>query len=460
MRKKIKYFGLILALMSVSILVSGCSSRNTTEEEAKVFTIWAFDDEDVWKPIIRDIKKELGDYEIKYIKKELNSTYENDALNSILSGEGPDVWAIPNDWVYRHKNKLEPMPETMTAEINLDTQFVPIVKENVYFDDKIYALTPTVDTLSVYFNNKVFEKAYEEFQYSHDKISDRDAVSKAGELLDYVPTTWSDFIETSKLITLKNGDTITRSGAALGTANNISNAVDILYAMMLQNGTKMTSDDLQTANFNLPQETITNANDNPAKRALEFYSSFSDPNSSNYSWNQSMGSDIEAFARGDVAMIFGFQSLGNYFAQMYPNLTYKKAALPQINSIGENITDYGKFTAFVVPAASNKKEGAWMIINYLAGEYANQYASTVNINSSLAKANFLPSLEDRGETSIPEKYQTEMAKNWNKGRYPNEIDSIFKNTVIGNVANKNQSSQEALDTGADKITEILRKNGW
>jgi len=459
MKKVFKYFALILVLISISVLVSGCSSKTVITPEEKTLVIWAFDDEDVWKPIIKDLKKELSNYEVKYVKKELNSSYENDALNSILSGDGPDVWAIPNDWVYRHKDKLSAMPEKMASTINMDERFVPIVKQDVYFDGNIYALTPAVNTLEIYYNNDILEDAYDEFKTSHTGTSNRDAVNRAKELLDQVPLTWGDFVETSKLMTQKSGDTILRSGVALGTTSTVSNSVDILYALMLQNGTKMTTDNLDTATFNLPQTTVTDTNDNPARRALEFYSSFSSPASENYSWNDSMGSDIEAFANGNVAMIFGFQSLTNYFAQKYPNLKYKKAALPQISGTNENIIDYGQFTAFTVPALSTKAEAAWTIVDYLSRDYASSYSSTANISSSEKKSGFIPELAER-EGSNPEKYQTQMAVNWNKGRYPNSIDAIFRNTIINNAVNKTQSSQEALDSGAAAVTEILRQNDW
>jgi len=309
MKKFIKYFALTIAIISVSVLVSGCSSRTKNVEElSQVFTIWAFDDEDVWKPIIRDLEKELKGYEIKYVKKEFNSSYENDSLNSILSGEGPDVWAIPNDWVYRHKDKLVPMPESALEEINLDEKFVPVVKQSVYFDQKTYGLAPAIDTLMVYYNNTLFDDALDEFNTSHKGSDYAEARKTASQLLREVPVTWKEFSETVKLINTRNGDGFSRSGVALGTYNNTSQAVDVLYDLMLQNETSFTSEDLQTAIFNLPQTTNAGTKDTPAKRALDFYLSFSNPNSNNYSWNEAQGSDVEAFVNNKVAMIFGYES--------------------------------------------------------------------------------------------------------------------------------------------------------
>ncbi len=460
MRQFIKYFALSLVMISISILVSGCSSRTAPDPEAKTLVIWAFDDEDVWKPIMRSIENELEGYKIKYVKKELNSSYENDALNSILSGQGPDVWAIPNDWIYRHKDKLSPMPEKMALNINLEEDFVPIVGQNVYYNGSIYALTPAVDTLMVYYNQEILNDAINEFYYDHRDKADAEAVKRASQLLGQIPTTWNDFVETSKLITQKNGDTIIRSGVALGTTKTVSNSEHILYALMLQNDTKMTTDNIDTATFNLPQTTITNTDDNPAKRALEFYTSFSNPTSENYSWNDSLGNNVEAFVSGNAAMILGFESLSNYFAQVHPSFKYNKATLPQISTTNENITDYAQFTAFTVPTSSSKQQPAWTIINFLSTSYSTAYATTTKVASSENTPGASYLLASRQGSNNPGKYQTKTAVTWNKGRYPNKIDAIFKNTIIGNTASKSQSSQEALDSGAAAVTEILRKTDW
>lgn len=450
----------VLVVILVTTLISGCSSRKTSA--TKVFTIWGFDDEDVWKPVIKEAAKDsLKGYEVKYFKKVFNDSYENDSLNSILSGQGPDVWAIPNDWVYRHKDKLAPMPDDLikSSKLNLDDQFVSAIKQSSYFDNKLYALSPTVDTLMVYYNEKVFETALEEYNNSHKGEENAEARKNASRLLGQVPVIWSDFSEAAKLINIKNGGSFSRSGLAMGTANNIASAEDILYALMLQDGGKMTSDNYNLATFNLPQSTTAGSGEVAAKKALEFYNSFANGGSPNYSWNSSMPNNVEAFVNGQVGMIFGYESLSNYLAQVYPGFKYKKAPLPQIGSSNDNAVDYASYITFSVPKLSLNSNVAWLTIILLSTTQASSYANTIQISESAKKKDFQISLKDREGENNPGKLQTQTAQTWVKGRYPNEADSAIR-TAIDNVVIGKQDSQSALDLAASTITTLLRKNTW
>lgn len=456
-----KYICGVLIVILVSTLISGCSLSGNKTTAPKTFVIWGFDDEDVWKPIIKEAGQgSLKGFDVKYAKKTLDDSYENNSLNSILSGQGPDVWAIPNDWVYRHKDKLTPMPDSLikSSKINLDDQFVPAIKQSGYFDGKIYSLSPVVDSLMIYYNEKLIESALEEFNNANSYEANPSNSERVSSLLNQVPSTWSNLVESSKLITRRSGNNIIRSGIALGTSNNISNSDDILYALMLQNGAKLTSDDFKLATFNLPQN-ISGSSNLPGKSALDFYTSFANPGSANYSWNQSMPDSVEAFTQNKVAMIIGPGSLTSYFAQIYPDFSYKKAPLPQIGTSNENVVDYALYSTFVVPNLSNNISSAWSFIISLSTDQASTYSSTIRLPVSQKDSDFQPSLKDREGDNAPNEIQTQTAQIFVKGRYPGDIDQIIK-AMINNVNTGQQDSQTALDTAANATTNLLRKDTW
>ncbi len=454
--KYLKPIALSLMLVLIATTVSGCSLFGGSDEtEAKVITIWGFDDEDVWKPIIKDAEKAVKGYEFVYVKKTLDKDYENSALNSILSSEGPDVWAIPSDWVYRHKDKLAPLSEKLIkdSEINLENDYVPAVEKIGVIDNQIYALTPTINTLMLYYNPKIFDAALDEYNSAH-KGSDNSELRKvASSTLNNAPITWNEVVEATKLITLKNGNIITRSAIALGETNNIANPTDILYALMLQNGTEMTSSTIDLATFNLP------GSSEPAKNALEFFTSFSTPGSANYTWNENMPNNLTAFSEDKVAMIIGYESLQNYFSQVFPNFKYKKATLPQIGDTQTNITDYTESISFVVPALTTDTESAWKTILSIMATSSSSYAATLNVSHAGKKSNFEPKLADREGDTSPGKEQAQTATTWTKGRFPVETDEIF-NQLIGNKISGKQDSTAALDWGASQVTDLLRRETW
>lgn len=452
MKKYIKVLGYAVLAALFATSLSGCTKKPTGGGNV---IVWSFEEADTWKPIIKDFEKNNKGYKLVYKKQTLDSEYEKRVLNSILSGAGPDVWSMPNDWVYRHKEKLFPLPEDKAKNINLDKQFVPAIKQSVTINDKIYALSPSAEPLMVYYNTKLFNEA--ERRFSEENRGDNESIKLANNLLREVPKTWTDFVAATNLITQKDGEEISVSGAAIGTST-IHNAEDILYLLMLQSGTKIVSDDIKIASFNLPAEKATNEPNTPGRNALEFYSSFADPSAENYSWNESMGDEIDAFANSKVAMIFGYSSLQNTLLQKYPEFRYKKAFMPQLEQDADKIVDYARFNSFGVSRESKNPSAAWNIVLTLTGKPGDDFSSANRVYTSKKANSYDISMKNR-EGSNPEKLSLATAQTVIKGRYPAEFNALIKEAIAA-VNSGNLDAQSALDLSANKITELLRREDW
>lgn len=448
-------------------MVSGCSNRQqTTSAPTRPFIIWSFEPKDAWTPIGKEIQKKIGDREVKYYKKTMGPNYEKDALNSILSGQGPDIWAIPSQWAYRHKDKLVPVPEKIAPSIDIDQKYVQSMKQACMIEGKIYCLSPYSDTLMVYYNPTIFEKVKKDYLDSHpvirngrtneDITNQKNEISRVEAILTKPPYTWDSFSETSRLLTVKNGTSISQSGVAMGTSQNVASSVDLLYALMMQNGTSLASNDLKLAAFNLPGEDSTGKQRQPGKNALDFMVSFSNPTSPNYSWNLSMPRDVDAFIEGKVAMIFAYTSLSGYLAQNYPNFKYKTSALPQIGDSQANIVDYASFYTFAVPKLSPYSTIAWQTISEISS--SGSLNSSTNQPSSAKKKNFVATLNSRPNDN-PLTAQPQTAKTWLKGRYPDEVDNIFK-AVIDKTNTEPNNSQAFLDNAAIEVTNLYKRTEW
>ncbi len=454
LKKIFRSISYVLIAIIFSISLSGCGKKTATADpNASKIVIWSFESEDAWKTVIRNFQNKNKGYTVVYERQVFDSNYENRVLNSILSTGTPDIWSMPSDWVYRHKEKLVPEPDSLVKSLNIDG-FVPSVKNSVTFDNKIYALSPSAEPLMIYYNNYVFQQKLKEIQQNS---KDNDYKTRTKTLLEGFPKTWTDFVETAKLLTVKNGNDITFAGAALGTSK-VTNSQDILYLMMLQNETDIISSDYHLATFNLPKDTTTGSNDIPGKRALEFYTSFANPASPNYCWNDSFGSDIEAFGNGKVAMIFGYSSLQNTLVQKYPNLSYRKAFVPQIDQDSTKIKDYAKFNAFGVSILSRNPGLAWSLVGSLATESSNDFNSVNRLYSSSKAAGYDININNRTPGN-PEKLSLATAESLVKGRFPGEFDFYIR-SAIGAVNSGTQNSQAALDLVSNQITEILRKTDW
>lgn len=444
------------ALLAVffAVTLTGCGRETTTDPNANKIVVWSFETADAWKSVKKSFEKKSGGYEMIYVQETLDSDYENRVLNSILAGEGPDVWAMPNDWVYRHKEKLAPMPDKMATTLDIENKYVTALKESVVFDGNIYAMSPYAEPLMVYYNPKVFSTRLDELLLDN---RDKEAVKRINTLLAEPPKTWTDFTEAARLLTKKDGPIITQAGVAMGSSQ-ITNATDILYLLMYQNETDILSADYNSATFNLPKNTSTGTDDIPGKRAFEFYTSFADPLSANFAWHDSFGSDVDAFGTGKVAMIFGYSSLQNSLLQKYPDFRYKKAFVPQLASDASKITDFAKFNAYGASKIGRNPTLAWELINILATEAGGDFNSVNKYYTSVKASSYDISVSNR-EAGNPEKLSLATAKSLVKGRYPTQFDYYIKN-AISSIGAGIQSSQIGVDSAANSINLLLRKETW
>lgn len=456
MKKIFKLSTYISLAIIFSLFLSGCGKKTTADPDAKKLVVWSFEDPDAWQSTIKSFQSDNKGYTLEYEQQVLDSDYESKVLNSILTNGKPDVWAMPNDWVYRHKDKLYPAPKEASKTIDLDKQYVPSVKESVYFDKEIYALTPSIEPLLVFYNPSMFSKAYDEFSESPaGKDTERKKTVK--KLLDEPPAIWSDFIETAKLLTKTSNSTVTQSGLAMGTAK-IASAKDIVYLLMMQNETDIVSVDTNLASFNLPKNTTTGANDIPGKRALDFYTSFSNPNSGNYTWNDDLGNDIDAFGEGKAAMIFGYSSLQSTLLQKYPNFKYKRTFAPQISSDSTKITDFARFNALGVSKYTKNPSLAWNIISIASNEEASEINAASKKYSPKKASEYDIAIKER-TSGNPEKLALATAHSLVKGKNPVDFDSNIRQAITL-INNGTMTSQAALDLSASQITETLRKDDW
>jgi ABC-type glycerol-3-phosphate transport system substrate-binding protein len=454
MKSVIKYSGYLLIAAFFVVAFSGCTKKAATDTTSNEIVVWSFEEEDVWKSLKKDFISENKTANIVYEKQVMDSGYENRVLNSILSGQGPDVWAMPNDWVYRHKDKLVSIDK---SEFDL-SKYVPSVADSVQTDDKIYALTPYSEPLMIYYNDKLIQKTLDEYSEKNSGRDQQQARTDANNLLNSIPKTWTDFTKAIKLLTQKDSSgKITIAGAALGTGR-VTNANDILYLLMLQNETKITTSDYNLATFNLPNQAPIDTAEIPGQRALDFYTSFSNPKSTNYTWDDSLGNDVEAFTSGKVAMIFGYDTLQNTFAQKYPDFQYKKAFVPQLNQESDKIIDYARFNAYGVSAHSRNGNTAlsWDFVKMLAAN--GDIVSGKNVYTAQKASSYDISLANR-DSSNPEKLSLATARSFIKGRYPTDFDQSIKNMIYA-VNNGIQDSKSALDLSAVNITDLLRKENW
>ncbi len=359
------------------------------------------------------------------------ANYENQVVNALAAGQGPDVWMVQNTWLPKHKNQLTPVPTANVPGTNapvmtikqFQDSFVDVAYNDFVSGGSIYAMPLYVDTLALYYNKDLF--------------------GSAGIALP--PKTWNDFLDdVKKLTAYDTSRNITRSGAAMGTADNINRSMDILEMLMLQSGVQMTNTDNTQATFALSVD-----GQPVGERALQFYTDFANPAKEVYTWNSTMDYNIDAFAAGKTAMMLNYAYQLPTIRQKAPRLNLGIASAPQINAT--DARNFASYWGLAVSLRSAYPLEAWEFVQYMTAG-----AGAVPYLNAAARPTGLKALVDQ-QKNDPDlgvfAAQALTARSWYQAD-PQAIDAVFADMI--NAVNRGQQSvSNALRSAESKVSVIM-----
>jgi len=454
--RKITFLVLIIALFVFMGAACQCGGKKgKRNEEGKIELVYwrVNDDSRVFNNIIKQYQREHKNIKIEVVEKD-KTTYESELVDALAAGTGPDIAQIRNDWLPKHWQKLVPATDNvgkLINEQNFKTFYVDVAAEELIKEGKVYGLPLSISTLALYYRKRDVNR------YLSDNF-----------ILE-LPNNWTDLIPIVRGLTKKGKKgNILVSGLAMGTANNVPYAGEILQLLMMQNGTKMVADDLRGAAFNTSKRTAAGKIYYPGREALNFYTSFANPRHKNYSWNSQMGNALDAFVSGKTMMIFGYPEMISEIYSKAPTLNFNVMPFPQIKN-SKTPKNYPYFWAETVTnnaLARGNEEAAWEFLSYLAGFGDDpsgyiEYLNMANRPESTRKKFFGVKEEEYNRTRVllGEKVfyeQAQTAVSWYKGKYPEKVDQVFYN-MIEAVISHGQTLQSAIDTASVDVTSLLQE---
>jgi len=391
--------------------------------------IWGvYDEKEVFQDLIIDYQKKNKHVTINYQKKSF-ADYEKELINAFAADQGPDIWLMHNTWLPKHKDKIRELPSELLPFNLFKDSFVDVVQRDLIEDNKIYGLPLFVDTLALFYN--------------------KDLLNSAG--ISFPPGTWEELIDDlDKLIKKNQWGGIEVAGIALGTAENINRSTDILALLMLQNGTKMISDDKKSAAFD-KSIYLEGKSYYPGQDALRFYTEFSNPSKRTYTWNRQMPYSIDAFIEGKAAMMINYSHHISTIKNKAPYLNFGISEMPQIQARRFDI-DYANYWAFTVSKKSKAINEAWKFVLYLAEkENAKKYLEKTRRPTS--RRDLIKWQEEDLELGVFAK-QSLTARTWYQID-SNAIETIFADAIEDVVLGKATISK-AVQTAANQITLLMK----
>lgn len=391
-----------------------------------------FDDRNAFDKVIRDFQTQNPGIKVLY-RQFSYEEYERSLIDALASGTGPDIMMIQNTWLPKHGDKLRALPEKIPGEkLPLATiqsykaDFVDVAFNDFVFNGQIYALPLYVDTLALFYNKDIFNSA---------------GITRP-------PQDWEEFNSDVETITrLDSGGQITQSAAAIGTARNINRSTDILSALMIQTGVKMTDDDNGSALF------AGRVNNTPVgESALRYYTDFANPSVRTYTWNDAQHYSVDAFTEGKTAMMFNYSYEVGVLKNKAPRLNFGVAFMPQVSST--DIKNYANYWGVSVPANSKFPNESWKFVAYLASREGAQSYLSASLRPSARRdlIDLQRSDLDLGVFAV----QALSARSWY------QIDSAAIETIFADMiddVNFHRSSvKDSLENAESRVNVLMQRN--
>lgn len=420
-----KFFKIIMGILALIIVgfVVLALLPGLIKKPAEKITIlyWGVsEDSKAMQPIIADFEKQNPNITIDYVKQDIKQ-YRERLTARIPNGTGPDVFGFHNTWLPMFLNVLVPIPKDIITKADFEKFFYPVNQKDLIKNGAIYGIPLQIDTLSLYVNSQIFK--------------DQDISP---------PTNWIDFQSLAHELTIKDEDgKIATAGAAVGTYGNITHAGDVVSLFLVQNGTDL-NDISSTSKV--------------ASDALGFYTSFA--LNDGKVWDDTFDSSISSFAKGNVAMFFGY--FQDYFAikTINPNLEFEIYPVPHLPDQNMTIASY---FATGVSIKSKHQEEALRFIKYLAQKETEQKlfaeeSKNHGFGNLYGRSDLADLLKDNKNVyPFVSQAKDAVSSFFASDTYDNGLNSQT-NTYLGNAVNSilsGDSPETAVETLQKSVSQVL-----
>lgn len=330
--------GVLIVLIVIISLIGNLFKGAPKKVTLHWWGLW--EDRNTMQVLINDFKKTHPNIDVVYDKK--NPTqYREQLMTQIENGTGPDIFRFHNTWLLMLGKDIAPLSTDAISPDDFKNAYYPVMVKDLSQNGAIYGIPMEADSLELFVNPKMLEAAGVQ-----------------------VPTTWDEFNNAAKALTSKTDGKINKAGAALGTYTNVTHAPDIISLLLAQQGVT----------------DISKITDYPKNEsgALDYYGSFALGDTP--VWSADLDPSLTAFAKGDLAMYFGFSWDVFEIQRLNSDLQFKVYPVPSNQGVKTTIASYW---AEGVSAKTKNKTEAMQFMSYLAQKDTAQkfYTATANVRS-------------------------------------------------------------------------------
>lgn len=390
--------------------------------------VWGTIPEEIVAPLFSYITDNNKNLKIVYEEKNAAS-FDNNFIEALASGNGPDLFFLPQNFILKYEDKIMPIPYSSISERDFKNTYIE--EGELYLGaNGILGLPIIIDPMVMYWNRNMF----------------------SSEGIPNPPSYWDELATiVPKLSKKDKTGNIIESAISFGEFKNVSYAKDILAMLMMQTGNTLILRD----NSKIPKVTLLGESGRgvrSADTALNFFTEFSDPAKSVYSWNKSLSSGRDSFLGGRLAMYFSFASEIGSLRSKNPHLNFDVSEVPRPR--GNKIeVNFGRVEAVAIVRASKNINSAFFVANEMAG---------ANFAGALAKNLYLPParrdlLSLRPQDSYLQFFYDNalVSRGWLD---PNPVmtDQIFGD-MVDNVVSGRYRVSEATSIASQELNKLIQR---
>ena len=444
-------YALIMIYPDFKAPASSQEDKKPLEVTLEFWGVW--DNSDDWSEIIEKFESETYNLNgrevnvsINYTKKEIGQ-YKDDLSRMKQKDNEPNIFVISSNWLEEYAGWLEPLNENnaYAEEYGLikygevTDMFPKETTRDLFFDNELYGIPLYSDSLALFYNKDLFKDAE----------------------IDSPPKTWDEFkIAVRKLTDINRKNEIVQPGAALGCGANINRSSDVLTLLMMQGGAKVID---KNGNVDLNKEIeIRTLNGiekrNPGKKAIVFYTEFSNPKKNIYTWNNDQGDSIGEFAEGRVAMIMAYGYQMKNLLAINSDLNYGVSPMPQLEN--SSVVNFASVWTPVVsknnncevepPEARSKVDCAkiaWSFLSFV-NEKENMKLYLDSTKKAAARKDLIAEQIELNDKTSVFASQAESAIGYNK--FDDRIDGILVE-MIDEINLDRENWEEIIDEAVAEI---------
>ena len=425
---QIAFIGIVLLiLLSVVLLFTGVipGLRSTTQDKSVrgAITVWGVfdDDKEIGETLITDFRAAYPGVSVQYLQLDERS-YEQDLVNALAAGEGPDVFMIHNTWLSKHKPKIRPLT-TITSQ-TFASLFPQVATNDFVADSLVYASPLYIDSLALFYNQTMLDAAG----------------------IAQPPKTWNDLITIiPRLRRVDERGRIEQAAVAIGgSEDNINQATDLLSILMFQEGASMINNAGTSADFSQSGGT----------KALDFYTSFANPRNPQYTWNPDYFYSLDGFVQEKIAMIFNYGYQAEVLRERNPFLNFVVTPMLQQN-LEDQAINYADYWGFAVAKSSPQPAVAELFTTFTTmnegpiGNYLLRTDRSPALRSVISRST---NSENIGVFAT----QALTAQSWPQPDMA-AVENIFSEAIDLVVGGKLPTNR-AIRQAEEEITQLLQKN--